>query len=196
MSPGRARRGGASRAQAVMAIAAMGAVALAIALSLGGNRPATTAAPVAAGGGHAGHLDATVPPGYRLTGEVTAMGGRVIEPPAARSGTSAAGGVVVDGSDVALGHVPLAFAVMPTWQLRNTTDQVVTLGPPKVTVLKGCCPSDAVLGTATLAPGAETTLSYASQMHPGMDGEHLFRLSVPVAGTNEVLTLTVAAHFS
>lgn len=50
-----------------------------------------------------------------------------------------------------------------------------------------------MLGTATLAPGPETTLSHASQMYPGTDGEHPFRLSVPVAGA---LTLNVTAHFS
>jgi hypothetical protein len=33
-------------------------------------------------------------------------------------------------------------------------------------------------------------------MHPGRDGDHLFRLLVPVRGTARGLTVTVAGHCS
>lgn len=152
---------------------------------------AATAAPV----GH--DMNAALPPGYELTGAVGPMGGKVLKTPGTRSGDAAAGGVVVtDGADIVMGHIPLAFAVDPTWHLQNTSDHAVTLGQPKVTVVKGCCPAEPILGTTTLAPGADTTLQFPTQMHPGMDGDHLFRLAVPVSGSGEPLVVSVAGDFS
>ena len=180
-----------------------GVVAVALGLAAGvtivDNNGGTDTGSVAATGtaGHDGHMDETLPPGYRLTGEISPMGGKVIETPGSRAGTAAAGGVIVtDGADITMGHVPLAFAVNPTWHLRNTSDIPVTLGQPKVTVVKGCCPADPMLGTTTLAPGAETTLQFPTQMHPGMDGDHLFRLTVPVSGATDPLVVSVAGDFS
>jgi hypothetical protein len=170
------------------------ALGLAVGLTIVDNKSGTVTATSTA---HDGHMDETLPPGYALTGEVNPMGGKVIETPGTRAGTAAAGGVIVtDGADIAMGHIPLAFAVNPTWHLRNTGTQAVTLGQPKVTVVKGCCPADPVLGTTTLAPGAETTLQFPTQMHPGMDGDHLFRLAVPVSGATDPVIVSVAGDFS
>ena len=184
----------------IVGLAGVVAVALGLAAGLtivdnGGTDAGTVAATGAAG--HDGHMDETLPPGYKLTGDLSPMGGKIIETPGTRAGTAAAGGVIVtDGADIAMGHIPRAFAVKPTWHLRNTSSQPVTLGQPKVTVVKGCCPADPMLGATTLAPGAETTLQFPTQMHPGMDGDHLFRLAVPVSSATDPLIVTVAGDFS
>lgn len=190
------RRAGRRRRTALLAALASGAIAIGVTIGLAitGEPAGDTAA--TPGGGHE-HPDGDLPPGYRLTGEVGPMGGQVLETPGTRGGSASAGGVVVtDGADIDMGHIPLAYAVVPTWHLRNSGSEPVTLGQPKVTVVKGCCPSDPVLGTTTLAPGAETTLAFPTQMHEGMDGDHLFRLSVPVSGAGEPLVVSVAANFS
>ena len=185
----------------IVGITGVAAVALGLAagLTIVANNGGTDTGSVAAAGtaGHDGHMDETLPPGYRLTGQISPMGGKVIATPGTRTGTAAAGGVIVtNGADITMGHIPLAFAVNPTWHLRNTSDNPVTLGQPKVTVVKGCCPADPMLGTTTLAPGAETTLQFPTQMHPGMDGDHLFRLTVPVSGATDPLVVSVAGDFS
>ena len=195
-SPRRDRR----RLLWIAGIAGVVAVALGLAagLTIIDNSGGTDAGSVAATrtAGHDGHMDETLPLGYRLKGETSPMGGEVIETPGSRGGTATAGGVIVtDGADIAMGRVPLAFAVNPTWHLRNTSDQPVSLGQPKVTVVKGCCPADPVLGITTLAPGAETTLQFPTQMHPGMDGDHLFRIAVPVVGTTDAVLVSVAGDF-
>lgn len=178
------------------AVVTVFAVGLALGLS-GDTGPAGTAASTTVTADPHGHLNAVLPPGYKLTGEISPMGGKVLETPGTRSGSAASGGVVVtDGADIAMGHIPLAFAVNPTWHLRNTSDHAVTLGTPKVAVVKGCCPSDPLLGTSSLAPGAETTLKFPTQMHPGMDGDHLFKIMVPVSGAPDPLTVSVAGDFS
>ena len=187
------------RRRLLWTVGVLGVVAVAVGLTAGltiaDNSGTTVAATDTAG--HGGHMDETLPPGYRLTGEISPMGGQVIETPGTRAGTAAAGGVTVtDGADITMGHIPLAFAVNPTWHLRNTSDQTVTLGQPKVTVVTGCCPAEPMLGTTTLAPGAETTLQFPTQMHPGMDGDHLFRLAVPIGGATDPLTVSVAGDFS
>lgn len=175
-------------------IAAGVGLATAIAISLGvvvtDGAGTSTAMPTHDNG------DRSLPRGYRLSGEIGPMGGQVLETPGTRSGTASAGGVVVDGADLVMGHIPLAYAVNPTWQLRNSSEQTVTLGRPKVAVVKGCCPADPILGATTLAPGEETTLQFPTQMHPGMDGDHLFRLTVPVGESGAPLSVSVSGDFS
>jgi hypothetical protein len=121
------------------------------------------------------------------------MGGPVLETPGTASGTATAGGVVVEGAALAMGRIPLAYAVNPTWTLTNTSPAPVTLGKPQLEIVKGCCPGELTLGAATLAPGEQTTLAFPLQMHPGMDGDHLFRIAVPV--DDEPLVLSVAGDF-
>jgi hypothetical protein len=145
----------------------------------------------AASSGHHGPL----PAGYQLTGETSPMGGPVIATPGTRQGTATAGPVVAEGADIAMGRIPLAYAVVPTWELVNRGDVPVTLGRPKAEVVKGCCPGELMLGAATLAPGERTTLRFPLQMHPGMDGDHLFRVQVPVDGASDPLVVSVAGDF-
>lgn len=199
-SPVRASRRRQDRRRLLWIVAFAGVVAVALGLAAGLTIVETgsnTGAPASAGAAAHQDMDQTLPAGYKLTGQVSPMGGKVIETPGTRAGTAAAGGVVVtDGADISMGHIPLAFAVNPIWHLRNISDHAVTLGQPKVTVVRGCCPADPLLGTTTLAPGAETTLQFPTQMHPGMDGDHLFRLAVPVSGATDPLVVSVAGDFS
>jgi len=54
------------------------------------------------------------------------------------------------------------------------------------------------VGTTTIEPGKETTVSTSMMMHSGMDGPHLFRVTVPIQnadGTKSELQLLVRANF-
>jgi hypothetical protein len=193
--PTRRHRRSPRRVGAILAAGSLIAVAVGVFVGLaltadGGGRGLVTSS------SERGH-DSALPPGYALTGQISPMGGQIIETPGSRSGTASAGGVTVtDGAHIAMGRIPLAYAVNPTWHLRNTTDQPVALGQPKVTVVEGCCPAEPMLGARMLAPGAETTLQFPTQMHPGMDGAHLFRLMVPVGASGDPLVVSVSGDFS
>lgn len=48
----------------------------------------------------------------------------------------------------------------------------------------------------TLKPGASTTVRFSTAMHAGMDGPHLFRVSVPTNHpSSPKVTYTVRADF-
>lgn len=54
------------------------------------------------------------------------------------------------------------------------------------------------MGSTTIDPGGETTVSVSMIMHTGMDGPHLFRITVPVkgaAGESGELQMLVRANF-
>jgi len=54
------------------------------------------------------------------------------------------------------------------------------------------------VGATTIEPGKETTVTVSMMMHSGMDGPHLFRVTVPVQnadGTKADLQLLVRADF-
>ena len=54
------------------------------------------------------------------------------------------------------------------------------------------------MGSTTIEPGGETTVSVSMIMHKGMEGPHLFRITVPVKGaTGESgdLQMLVRANF-
>ena len=159
---------------AVAAVALVVAVALAIgnAGTDGSDGTDTAATPAAATGGHTAHE---------------------IPTPGTSSGHAAAGGIEVDGAVVAMGRVPLDVTVTPTWRLRNTSSEPVTIGEPHAEVVAGCCPGQLTLDRSVLPPGAETDLRFPLQMHPGMDGPHDFRVHVPVG--DEILTLGVTGDF-
>lgn len=163
-------------------------IAVTAALTGGGRDPEGS---VTAAGEHQGSL----PAGYRLSGETNPMGAPVLVTPGTRQGTATAGSVVADGADIAMGRIPLAYAVTPTWELVNRGEVPVTLGRPKAEVVRGCCPGELSLGAATLAPGERTTLRFPLQMHPGMDGDHLFRIQIPVEGAGDPLVVSVAGDF-
>lgn len=51
------------------------------------------------------------------------------------------------------------------------------------------------MGTTTLQPNQTTTVAMTMVMHKGMDGTHLFRLTIPLTGEEEQLEMYVAADF-
>lgn len=136
-------------------------------------------------------------PAVVRTGEQNAMGMPVIETPGAGSGTAAAASVEVDAANWELGAVPLNTAVRPSWVLRNTGAQPVTISEPHAEVREGCCPGPFSLDTRTIPPGGEATLSFELSMHPGMDGWHDIAVHVPLASgsTQGALELGVTGDF-
>lgn len=109
-------------------------------------------------------------------------------------------GVRVDEPSVNLGRQPLNTAVERTFKLRNTGSTSVTLGRANIEVLEGCCPEDPILKTNRIEPGEEVSLLFSLPMgmHKGMDGPHLFRLTVPVrsdAGETGKIEIYVKADF-
>ena len=131
------------------------------------------------------------------TGEVNEMGLPVLETPGFTSGTAAAAGVSVQGSDWEMGRVPLNVAVRPFWTLTNTGTETVTLGEPEAQVRAGCCPGSFDLGATSLDPGESTILTFELAMHEGMDGWHDMGVYVPVetASGLESLELSVTGDF-
>ena len=109
-------------------------------------------------------------------------------------------GVRVDEPSVNLGRQPLNTAVERTFKLRNTGSTSVTLGRANIEVIEGCCPEDPILKTNRIEPGEEVPLLFSLPMgmHKGMDGPHLFRLTVPVrsdAGETGQIEIYVKADF-
>jgi hypothetical protein len=131
------------------------------------------------------------------TGERSDMGMPVIETPGAATGTARAGVVEVEAAEWDLGTVPLDTAVRPTWLLRNTGTEPVTIGEPHPEVREGCCPGPFTLTSRTIGPGEASTLSFELSMHTGMDGWHDIAVHVPVqaGGAQDALTLGVTGDF-
>lgn len=127
--------------------------------------------------------------------ETGPMGGLMYEANMQASGTAVAAGVEVDGAEVAMGQVPNNVTVVPQWTITNASAQTITLGEPHASVIEGCCPGPLELTATTLAPGESTQLTFPLQMHDGMDGPHDFDIHVPIAGTDDYLTLGVSGHF-
>lgn len=128
------------------------------------------------------------------TGEVNAMGLPVVETPGFTSGVARAGDITVQGSNWAMGRVPLNVAVRPFWTLTNTGATEVRLGQPQAQVREGCCAGPLVLGAHKLAPGASTVLTFELAMHEGMDGWHDMGVYVPIDGS-QWLELNVTGDF-
>lgn len=136
-------------------------------------------------------------PAMVRTGERNAMGMPVIETPGAATGAATAGPVEVGAANWSLGTVPLNTAVRPTWVLRNTGAEAVTIGEPHPEVRQGCCPGRFTIGSRTIPAGGATTLTFELSMHPGMDGWHDIAVHVPVTSgsTQHALTLSVTGDF-
>lgn len=140
----------------------------------------------------------TSPPTIVETGETNAMGLPVIETPGSGSGTASAGPVEVTGASWRLGTVPLDVAIRPTWTLRNTGTEPVTIGEPHPEVRQGCCPGAFSIDTTTIDPGQTATLGFELSMHAGMDGWHDIAVHVPIRadGADHVLDLDVTGDFT
>lgn len=118
------------------------------------------------------------------------------------SQTSATGivdqdGLMVDGSTIDLGTVPLDTTVTPTWTITNTGSATVALGEAHASVIEGCCPGPLTYSDPLLEPGESTQLAFPLQMHAGMDGPHDFDVHVRYGnGPDDYLTLKVVGNFA
>jgi hypothetical protein len=107
------------------------------------------------------------------------------------------GGLVVEGTVIDLGTVPLDITVTPTWMITNTGSERVVLGEAHASVIEGCCPGPLTYSDPVLEPGEATTLAFPLQMHAGMDGPHDFDVHVPYGdGADDYLTLKVVGNFA
>ncbi len=122
----------------------------------------------------------------------------VVETPGSGTGTASAGPVEVTGASWRLGTVPLDVAVRPTWTLRNTGSETVTVGEPHPEVRQGCCAGAFSIDRATIEPGETATLGFELSMHAGMDGWHDIAVHVPIrsGGADHVLDLDVTGDFT
>lgn len=106
-------------------------------------------------------------------------------------------GLVVQGSVIDLGVVPLDVTVTPTWTITNTGSTTVALGEAHASVIEGCCPGPLTYSDPVLEPGESTELAFPLQMHAGMDGPHDFDVHVPYGvGPDDYLTLKVVGEFT
>lgn len=117
-------------------------------------------------------------------------------PPVVTSEVVERAGLLVEGSHIDLGTVPLDVTVSPTWTITNTSSEVIELGEPHASVIEGCCPGLFSLSDATLEPGESSTLVFPLQMHAGMDGPHDFDVHVPFGDSADYLTLKVVGNFT
>lgn len=106
-------------------------------------------------------------------------------------------GLIVEGSVIDLGVVPLDTTVTPTWTITNASAQTVSLGEAHASVIEGCCPGPLTYSDTVLEPGESVLLAFPLQMHAGMDGPHDFDVHVPYGdGPDDYLTLRVVGNFS
>jgi hypothetical protein len=106
-------------------------------------------------------------------------------------------GLIVEGSVIDLGVVPLDTTVTPTWTITNASAQTVSLGEAHASVIEGCCPGPLMYSDTVLEPGESVLLTFPLQMHPGMDGPHDFDVHVPYGdGPDDYLTLRVVGNFN
>ena len=131
--------------------------------------------------------------GLQPTGDTNAMGLPVVSTPGTATGVARAGGVEIEGAHRAMGRVPLNVSLQPTWTLRNTSQEPVTIGEPHAEVNKGCCPGPLTLTQQTIPPGGDATLTFDLAMHEGMDGWHDIDVHVPVG--EELVTVNVTGDF-
>jgi hypothetical protein len=102
---------------------------------------------------------------------------------------------VIDQKYFDYGTVPDLSHVETTFHVKNVGDQQLQIiGEPIVEAVKGCCPPKTTLSQKFLNPGEDATVSMNFSMHPGMDGEHEFRVHVrttdPDSPEQEVVVLS------
>ena len=83
--------------------------------------------------------------------------------------------LVVDKTVVDFGTVQYEKPVTAVFTVSNTGDQPLQLlQQPKLEVLQGCCPPQAVASSTTINPGESGTITVRFTMHEGMGGQHEF----------------------
>ena len=113
--------------------------------------------------------------------KVKASGGDpgVVQIPIANYPQTAAG-VRVNEPAVERGKLPLNTTIRQVYELVNVGSGTAQFGEPTIEVLDGCCPPEPVLSPGIIGAGEKAIIAMSMQMHEGMDGPHLFHLTVPV----------------
>lgn len=119
-----------------------------------------------------------------------------ISVPPIPSGPARAGNIEVMQQTLDLGKQPLNVTIQPAFELKNVGAEPALLGQASIEVLQGCCPQNPIMGSLNVQPGSTTTVAVPMMMHKGMDGPHLFHVTVPVlGGGGDALHLYVRADF-
>ena len=114
------------------------------------------------------------------------------------TGPMRVGNVEVVKPTLELGKQPLNVTIQPAFELKNVGTDQALLGEASIEVLEGCCPQKPIMGSLSIQPGSTTTIAVPMMMHKGMDGPHLFHVTVPVlagSGGGEALHLYVRGNF-
>lgn len=83
--------------------------------------------------------------------------------------------LVVDKPVVDFGDVHFGSPVTAVFKVSNSGDQPLQiLQQPRLEVLQGCCPPDAIASKSMLNPGESGTITVRFTMHEGMGGQHEF----------------------
>lgn len=88
-------------------------------------------------------------------------------------------GLRVDKPTVDRGRLPLDTTVTQMYDIVNTGTAPAEFGKPTIEVLDGCCPPEVQMTQMVLEAGQKASVGFSTQMHEGMDGPHLFHLTVP-----------------
>ncbi len=94
-------------------------------------------------------------------------------------------GLQVNEPAVDRGRLPLDSTVTQVYEIVNTGTGPAEFGEPTIEVLDGCCPPQIQMTQMMLGPGQMANVGFSTQMHEGMDGPHLFHITVPVRTGDE-----------
>lgn len=130
------------------------------------------------------------------------MGGPATTAPGQVAGEISFGGLTVAGVELEMGDVALGVTYVPSWEVVNTTAEVVEVEIGMPQVVEGCCPgpiyADGELtqvGQRVAVPaGGSVELQFPLQMHAGMDGPH--HLVLPLATPDDEGVLHVSGNFT
>ncbi len=83
--------------------------------------------------------------------------------------------IFFDEDSVDMGKVPPEPPVGYTFHFRNVGDKPLVILDASLRLVLGCCPPTPVVGSRTLQPGGESTLTIPEHH---MEGRHIFEITV------------------
>jgi hypothetical protein len=106
-------------------------------------------------------------------------------------------GLRVDDPAIDRGRLPLDTPVTQLYEITNMGTGPAEFGKPTIEVLDGCCPPQVQMTQTLVEAGQTAGVGFSTQMHEGMDGPHLFHLTVPfrTAEGNDALHLYFKGDF-
>lgn len=106
-------------------------------------------------------------------------------------------GLRVNQSTVDRGRLPLDTTVTQLYEIVNTGPGPAEFGKPTIEVQEGCCPPQVQMTQMVVEAGQTASVGFSTQMHEGMDGPHIFHLTIPfrTAEGEDALHLYFAGDF-